>query len=253
VTTRAERARSFGAVAADYDRLRPGPPPAALDWMLPARCDRAIDLGAGTGLFSRAVAARGIEVLAVEPDARMRGVLRDRSPGVHVVGGVAERIPVRAGWADAVCASSAWHWMDPERALPEIARVLRPGGRFGLVWTSRDRQVDWVRELDQLRTPQVKASDAEIREHLQRRHDVTLPDGVALGDRETAEFAFSRPMALDDLVAWLGTYSVVITASPQDRAAGLAAARAALVARFGAGAVIDVPMRSHCFRADRVS
>src|SRR5262249_30745758 len=148
VATRAERAMSFGAIATDYDRLRPSPPPAAVRWLLPASRDVAVDLAAGTGLFTRALAARGNDLVAVEPDARMASVLRVRSPAVHVVSGRGEAIPLRAEATDAVVISSAWHWMDPVRAVPEIARVLRDGGRFGVIWTSRDRAVDWVAELD---------------------------------------------------------------------------------------------------------
>jgi SAM-dependent methyltransferase len=250
VAGRAVRALSFGGVADDYDRLRPGPPAAALDWLLPERCRRAVDLGAGTGLFTRALAGRVAEVVAVEPDERMRRVLHRRSPGAWAVGGVSEAIPVRAGWADAVCASSAWHWMDPVRAVPEIARVLRPGGRLALVWTSRDREVDWVRDLDRLRTDVASESDEQV-EAQRRRHDVTLPEGSPFVDADVASFAFERVMPLDDVVAWLGTYSVVIVASEAARAAGLGRVRAALRERFGDASQITVPMRSWCWRASR--
>jgi SAM-dependent methyltransferase len=136
---------SFGAIAADYDRLRPPPPAAAVDWLLPAGCRVAIDLAAGTGLLTRLLAARVAQVIAVEPDTRMAAVLQARSPGVRVVQGRGEAIPVPDASADGVFVSSAWHWLDPGRAVPEIARVLRDGGRFGVIWTGRDRQVDWVR------------------------------------------------------------------------------------------------------------
>jgi SAM-dependent methyltransferase len=104
---------SFGGIADDYDRLRPGPAPAALDWLLPARPDVVVDLGAGTGLLSRALAGRADRVIAVEPDARMRAVLTGRSPGVEVLAGRGESIPLPDASADAVLVSSAWHWMAP--------------------------------------------------------------------------------------------------------------------------------------------
>jgi SAM-dependent methyltransferase len=187
-------------VADDYDRLRPGPPADALDWLVPAGCEVAVDLGAGTGLFSRALARRVGQVTAVEPDERMRAVLAARSPGVLVVAGRGEGIPLPDASADAVFVSSAWHWLDPEAAVPEIARVLRDGGRLGVTWTSRDRRVDWVAELDQRRRSRHQG------------YDVTLPRHAPFVKLATATFTFTRSMTVDDATGWMGTYSRMITA-----------------------------------------
>jgi SAM-dependent methyltransferase len=246
---------SFGTIATDYDRLRPSPPEAAIDWLLPANCQVAVDLGAGTGLLSRALARQVPRVVAVEPDERMAAVLQDRSPGVEVVPGRGEAIPLPDASADGVFISSAWHWMDPELAVPEIARVLRDGGRFGLIWTSRDREVGWVRELNRLREPDwaARTEEPDDRGRPRARHrDITLPDTAPFGTAEIAEFAFQREMTVGDFVAMLGTYSGVITASPQEREAALARVRTALQERFPGADEIDVPMRSLCWRADRL-
>ncbi|HET6911427.1 MAG TPA: class I SAM-dependent methyltransferase [Mycobacteriales bacterium] len=250
MATREERAGSFGAVADVYDRVRPGPPAAALDWLLPQTCRRAADLGAGTGLFTRALAQRVPDVVGVEPDQRMRLVLRDRSPGVHVVGARAEALPVRDGVMDAVCASSSWHWVDPVQAVPEVARVLRDGGRLALIWTSRDREVEWVRSLDRLRTSTDRGTDQQVLAQ-RRPRDVVLPDPSPFVNAATASFTFSRPMTIDELVQWVGTYSGVLTAPPREREQGLQRVRTAVADRFGEDAVVDVPMRSWCWRADR--
>jgi SAM-dependent methyltransferase len=243
---------SFGAIATDYDRLRPPPPAAAVDWLLPAGCRVAIDLAAGTGLLTRLLAARVAQVIAVEPDARMAAVLRARSPGVRVVRGRGEAIPVPDASADGVFVSSAWHWLDPGRAVPEIARVLRDGGRFGVIWTGRDRQVDWVRELDGADGPSGPAAGgAGAAPPRARRREITLPDTGLFGHIATASFEFTRTMTTGALVDMLATYSRVITASPEDRAAGLARARAALEQRFPGDDEIEVPMRAFCWRADR--
>jgi ubiquinone/menaquinone biosynthesis C-methylase UbiE len=135
---------SFGAVASDYDRLRPGPPPEAIDWLLPDRRDVVVDLAAGTGLLTRALAAKAGHVIAVEPDDRMRSVLQSRSADVEVLAGRGESIPLPDASADAVFVSSAWHWMDPSLAVPEIGRVLRDSGRFGVIWTGRRRDIEWL-------------------------------------------------------------------------------------------------------------
>jgi ubiquinone/menaquinone biosynthesis C-methylase UbiE len=244
VATRAERAMSFGAIATDYDRLRPSPPQEAVRWLLPASCDVAVDLAAGTGLLTRAVAVNVSDVVAIEPDSRMASVLRTRSPGVHVVAGRGEAMPLRSSTADAVLISSAWHWMDPDLAVPEIARVLRHAGRFGVIWTSRDRTVDWVADLDRLR------KTVSTSEYRRRWREVPSP-GALFESVQDASFTFFRPMTVDDLVAMLGTYSGLITASPAERADALGRARAALTERFGNVSAIDVPMRSVCWRADR--
>lgn len=239
----AARATSFGTVAQDYDRLRPAPPAEAVDWLLPTGCRTAVDLAAGTGLLTRELASRVPEVVAVEPDGRMRAVLADRSPQVRVLDGVGEAIPLPDASADALFVSSAWHWMDPPRAEREIARVLRDGGRFGLVWTRRDSDVGWVRELDRRRSYEPPRDTAAS----------VLPTSAAFEDVATASFAFTRPMTPDDLVALLGTYSGAITADEAGRAAGLAAARTVLDERFPGATTVDVPMRAVCWRADRVA
>src|ERR1700742_2529298 len=243
VTDRQERAMSFGSIAEDYDGLRPQAPQEAVDWLLPPGCELAVDVGAGTGLFTRTLVGRAAQVIAVEPDARMRKVLKARSPGVRVVQGQGESIPLPDASADAVFISSAWHWMDPERAVPEIGRVLRDGGRFGLIWTSRGREVDWVRELDRL--PVEDTPEADSPDRFQRRHrNVVLPEPQIFENIARETFEFVRTMRVEDAVAMVGTYSRVIVAAPDDRSQRLAQARAALEARFPGADVIDIPMRA---------
>jgi SAM-dependent methyltransferase len=251
VTERQERAMSFGAIAEDYDVLRPQAPPAAVDWLLPPGCRVAVDVAAGTGLFTRTLVDKVPQVIAVEPDARMRKVLAARSPSVTALEGRGESIPLPDAAADAVFISSAWHWMEPERAVPEIGRVLRDGGRFGLIWTSRDREVDWVRELDQL--PGLEKLEAASDERFRRHEHVVLPDPQIFENVAHETFAFVRTMTLDDAVAMMGTYSRVIVAAPEARAQRLAHARAALEERFGGVDTIDIPMQARCWRADRIA
>jgi SAM-dependent methyltransferase len=247
---------SFGAIAEDYDRLRAGPPEAAVDWLLPAGCQVAVDLGAGTGLLTRALARKVPQVVAVEPDERMAAVLRARASdgqfaGIRVAQGRGEAIPVPDASADGVFASSSWHWLDPERAPREIARVLRDGGRLGVIWTSRDRGTDWVREVESFRDRSVERADDRDEQWPPHHREVSLP-GDLFGSVESASFSFTRRMTINDFVDMLATYSGAITASPQDRDAGLARARAVLGRRFPGASQIDVPMRSRCFRADRL-
>jgi SAM-dependent methyltransferase len=263
-------ATSFGSVAESYDRVRPGPAPAAMDWLVPPGCAVAVDLAAGTGLFTRALLGRSARVIAVEPDPRMREVLARRSPEVDVRAGYGEAMPLPDGAADAVFVSTAWHWLDLPRAVPEIARVLRRGGRLGIIWTSRDRTDDWVAELDLLSLDGIERPDAaataprtaaEARAWLDRAREVTLPEGSPFRAGQTASFRFRRTMPLADVLDWLATNSAFITASPASRAAVLSRYREALAGRAMAGTardgfaegepVIDMPMRSWCWRAER--
>lgn len=253
---RTQRAMSFGAVADEYNRLRPSPPPTAVDWLLPPHAQVVVDLAAGTGLLSRAITtvfARTRQVIAVEPDTRMGSVLRANSPGVRVIAGVGEALPLADGGIDAVLISSAWHWMDPERAVPEIARVLRDGGRFGLIWTNRDREVDWIRQVDVLREPAGSVVDPAQPGPRHRNRDVTLPAAHPFIGIETTSFTFTKVVAIDDFAPMIGTYSQIITASEQERAEILGRVRAAVQERFPSAAEIELPMRSLCWRATRAA
>ena len=242
---------SFGTIAEDDDGRRPQAPQEAVDWLVPQGCEVAVDVGAGTGLFTRALVGRTAQVIAVEPDARMRKVLAARSPGIRVIEGRGESIPLPDASADAVFVSSAWHWIDDERAIPEIGRVLRDGGRFGLIWTSRDREVDWVRNLDRL--PGQDPSEAESADRIRQRLDVVLPEPPIFHDIARETFRFVRTMTVEDAVAMVGTYSRVIVASPDDRTRRLAQVRAGLEERFPGADTVEVPMQASCWRADRIA
>jgi SAM-dependent methyltransferase len=251
VVDRAQRARSFGAIAEDYDRLRPSPAPAALDWVVPPGTQVAVDVAAGTGLFTRALRSRVARVIAVEPDPRMRAVLTERSPGIEALDGTGEAIPLDDASVDAVFVSSAWHWLDEHRAVPEIARVLRDGGRLGVVWSSRDREVEWVRDLDRMPRQTIDVGEDTERRHRGRR-SVGVDTSGMFERVATASFAFSRRMTVDDIVAMTATYSAVITASKQDRAEVLRRASETVVAHSDGATELDFPMRTWCWRGDRV-
>ena len=109
-----------------------------------------LDLAAGTGAVTRELAGRAQRIIAVEPDERMRAVLTASCPGAEVLAGRGEDIPLPDASVDAVVISAAWHWLDPDRAVPEITRVLRVGGVLGVIWVSRDARVPWVAEFNRL-------------------------------------------------------------------------------------------------------
>jgi len=264
MASREERSRSFGTVAVTYDDARTGPPDEAAAWLLPAGAVTVLDLGAGTGKLSRALAGQGVTVTAVEPDPRMRAVLAERSPGVRVLAGTGEDIPLPDASMDGVFVSSAWHWMDPDRTIPEVARVLRDGGRFGILGSGMDRETGWLREVrwrpgqpdsDGTEPPRRRKGGDRERPSWRsgREFGVELPPGSPFGHEARTDFRFTRAMTAEEIVAMLGTYSRLITAPAAERDATLAAARADLATRFPDGGPVDVPMRTRCWRADRAT
>jgi SAM-dependent methyltransferase len=245
----AARALSFGAVADSYDRYRPAPPGEAVDWVLPTSAVDVLDLGAGTGAVTRLLRERVPgKVVAAEPDGRMRAVLVRRVPDVLAVGARAEALPFAGATFDAVAVSSAWHWMDLALTVPEAARVLRPGGRLGVLWNGPARDVEWVAELLGPRRERVgPASDHA------NRHRVELPPDAPFTTPETTVITWSMPMTRDELVGLAGTYSAVITRPAEERAEILRRVERLATdhAGFGSGTTVQLPMRCRCWRATR--
>ena len=147
---RHERSLSFGSQAAAYERGRPSYPPEAVDWLLPDGARDVLDLGAGTGKLTSRLVERGLDVVAVDPITELLDVLRTTLPDTPGLLGTAEHIPLPDNSIDAVLVAQAWHWFDPDRATAEIARVLRPGGRLGLLWNVRDERLGWVKEFGRI-------------------------------------------------------------------------------------------------------
>ena len=145
-----DRARSFGSVAEAYDRGRPAYPAEAVGWLTGGEAKVVLELGAGTGKLTRELVDQGHAVFATEPDEAMLAILRERVPEVSAKVATAEEIPANDRSVDVVVVAQAFHWFDHEVALPEIARVLKPGGHLALVWNSRDERIPWVRRMGEL-------------------------------------------------------------------------------------------------------
>ena len=246
---RETRRLSFGSVATDYDRYRPSPPPQALDWLIPPGARAVLDLAAGTGAVTRELIGRAPRVIAVEPDERMRAVLTARCPEAEVLAGRGEDIPLPDASVDAVVISSAWHWLDPEVAVPEITRVLRVDGILGVMWISRDTRSPWVAEFNQLAR---ESREADRRPAGQRRRrEVTFPPGSPLSAVEEYAVEFSLPMTKDELVGLLGTYSGVITLDAERRADFSRRGRAFLDRQPWDRT--DLPLICRCLRSRRLA
>jgi SAM-dependent methyltransferase len=192
VTAQPQPSLSFGAEAAAYERGRPSYPPEAIDWLLPRGARDVLDLGAGTGKLTTRLVERGLGVVAVDPIPEMLDRLSTSLPDTPALLGTAEEIPLPDDSVDAVLVAQAWHWFDPERAVKEVARVLRPGGRLGLVWNNRDERLGWVKDLGRIIGHEVDPFT----------QTVSLPEPFTSSERHQVEWtSYLTPQALIDLVA----------------------------------------------------
>lgn len=147
-------ARGFQAGAGAYELARPGYPEEAVALLVAvlgiAAGTFVCDLAAGTGKLTRRLVDLGASVTAVEPVEGMRDQLRSVLPGVEVVDGTAEEIPLPDASVDVVTVAQAFHWFDAPAALDEIARVLTPGGGLAILWNERDESTPWVAEMSRI-------------------------------------------------------------------------------------------------------
>ncbi len=233
------RARSFGAAASEYARHRPDYALGAITWVLAPVVERTaadqvidvLDVGAGTGKLTAQLAwlhlPSGLPVvIAVEPDPDMLAELRRQLPAVTALPGRAEEIPLPDASVDAVFAGQAAHWFDLDRAIPEMARVLRPGGVLGGLWNADDNRVTWVAGLHEASGRRTVVpiggngrDDEGMTGWLNRAgHGLFMP-------AEDAEFPHSQTRTADSLVATLATHSAFLIMPPAERAALLGTVR----------------------------
>lgn len=237
-----ELARTFGSAATEYDRLRSAAPQPAVDWLVGTGIRNAVELGAGTGIFSRVLAQRIPELYPVEPDERMREVFQQSSSGLMPYAGTAEHIPVPDHSVDAVFSADSWHWFDPATACAEIRRVLRPGGVLAVSWNTRDGRVGWMEDLfgvlDGVHDPRRQPGS------------FTLPDNTGFEPPQRHVVEWTRPMSPNDLVALLGTYSAVLAMSESDRARLYDTSHEYIDKHpeLTGRELIDVPFRTVCWR-----
>jgi SAM-dependent methyltransferase len=142
------RGRSFGGVAEDYERGRPGYPERVVEVAGLPRSADVLDLAAGTGKLTRLLALHFDRVVAVEPDDALRALIQ----GAEALAGTAEQIPLPDGSLDGVFCAEAFHWFNASRAIAEIARVLRPGGTLVVCFNawSGEKEPAWPEEVDEI-------------------------------------------------------------------------------------------------------
>jgi SAM-dependent methyltransferase len=221
-------AAGFGAAAAVYERARPSYPADAIDWLLNRTGvgpgDTIVDLGAGTGKLTRLLVASGARVVAIEPVQAMRELI---DVG-EAIDGTAEEIPLPDGSAALVTVAQAFHWFDLDRALPEIHRVLRPGGRLALVWNMRDLDDPLQRGVEELLAPFRGRRVAAQREG---RWRTPLAVSPLFGDPETAEFRHAQLFTAEDIQDRVASTSFVAAMGEDERRPLLEGVRALVAGR----------------------
>ncbi|HEV2310654.1 MAG TPA: methyltransferase domain-containing protein [Acidimicrobiia bacterium] len=231
-------AAGFGAASDLYERARPTYPPDAVAWLVDALGLRpgvaAVDLAAGSGKLTRLLAPTGARLVAVEPVAGMRRVLVATQPDVPVVAGVAEALPFRPACLDAVTVGQAFHWFDADVAFAELGRVLRPGGRVGLIWNARDRTVAWVDAIWSIMDRVERRApwrDHDRRDQSGRRvPQPRLDDRPGWSPLHEATFHHVQPVSPEGVVDRFASVSHVAALDETDRRRVLDEVRATLAA-----------------------
>ena len=230
---------SFGAVAQAYDRGRPSYPAEAVAWLLDGEAKIVLELGAGTGKLTREMVDQGHAVFATEKDPAMLAVLQERVPEVSAKVAGAEEIPANDRSVDVVVAAQAFHWFDHEVAVPEIARVLKPGGHVAVVWNFFDKRIPWVRKLVEV-----------VGEHSATSSSQGVLEASDLFEEvESKTFAFWQDVTRDTLVDIVASRSYVASLPEDERGLKLDAVRA-LYDDYGRGHDgMQLPYVVECFRA----
>ena len=232
---------AFAKVAGAYERGRPGYPEEAVRWLVGDEPRDVVDLGAGTGKLTRALVALGHRVTAVEPLDAMRAELEASLPDVHAVAGSAEAIPLHDASADVVTSAQAFHWFDHPKALPEMARVLRPGGRLALVWNSRDDRDPWMARLSAI-IGNESVQDWEV--------VPVVEDGGHFGQVEKKQFSLEQTLDRDGLLDLVLSRSYLAKLTPAEREPVLDAVGRLYDETTGPEGV-RLPYVTECYRAER--
>ncbi|MET7297305.1 class I SAM-dependent methyltransferase [Streptomyces griseoloalbus] len=236
--SRTLRAHSFNAAAAQYAAARPSYPPALFDTIeeltgRPLAGSRVVDVGAGTGMATARLHARGADVIAVEPGDGMAAEFRRTLPDVPIVQGNGNALPLAGHCADLLTYAQAWHWTDPAKAVPEVLRVLRPGGALALWWNTDALDVPWIAEA-------AERTDRHFGLNLsaeKRNVSARVADPTGRLDLVRREIRWRRRVPLATHLANLGSRSVFLTQGAERTAAYLAEERQHLLAVFPDGIV----------------
>jgi SAM-dependent methyltransferase len=206
-----------------------------------------LDLGAGTGIFTDLLVETGADVVAVEPVAEMRAKLQAALPAVTTLDGTSEAIPLDDASVHAVTCAQSFHWFDPMRAVPEIIRVLRPGGGLALVWNQRDERVPWVAEMSRITR---WTTEAPYKRDMDWAAVVAGAARSRLSPLTLTSFAYEQPVDRETLLDRVRSISY-LAAGPADELEVVLAAVLDLVRDFPER--FALPYRTDVWTALRIS
>ena len=233
------RLESFGSIAQNYDRFRPGYPPALIDELMRLGPRRVLDIGCGTGKAAVALAERGVEVLGVEIDERMAEIARGH--GIEVEVASFEAWDDAGRKFDTLISGQAWHWVDPVSGPLKAARLLEPGGTMALFWNTDRKREPLGSVIDAIyreQVPELMATiDALVAHHRDRPYVAPLEASGAFQSVSMQYFDSERVDTRDQWLGMIGTHSDHVTLEPERRERLLASVGAAIDAAGGTIAV----------------
>ncbi|HZT95199.1 MAG TPA: class I SAM-dependent methyltransferase [Chloroflexota bacterium] len=211
------KAWSTDESARRYERSRPGYAAEAVEFLQSTLGIgpgvRVLDIGAGTGKLTRQLVETGAAVTAVEPLDEMRRHFSTILPGVPILPGTAESIPLPDHSFDIAVSGQAWHWFEPYPAAREAARVLVPRGRLALLWNEHDESIEWVRELSALRTRARLKSPSHVEGSWRR----PFAEDSSWKPLEAVRFRHLHRLSLDALVERVLSSSVFAALPPDEQ------------------------------------
>ena len=249
------QAASFNTVAQQYASVRPGYPEALFDFVI-AHCglrpaDRLLEVGTGTGQATRGFAARGFEVLGLEPGAALAQEARHALasyPGVQIEEATFEHWEPAGRGFPLLFSAQAFHWVDPEIGLQKPPEVLEPGGHLALFWNLPLRMESPLRAaIDRAYQDHAPALAWKGRGNSTRAVDEVISrfDASPLYTRALFQaFPWTKRYDADQYVQLLGTFSDHIALPPAQRSALLGQVRAAIAS---AGGTIESACEAQCF------
>lgn len=209
----AARARSFNEAAAQYAANRPSYPPALFDAIeelsgRPLAGSRVADVGAGTGIATALLHARGAQVVAVEPGPGMAAELRRALPEVELVRADGNCLPFADATLDLITYAQSWHWTDQTRSVPEALRALKPDGALALWWNTHALDVPWIVEQSDRIGRRFGANPAVEKNGSGARAAKADPTGSL--DFTHRRIRWSRRVPVDLHLANIGSHSIFL-------------------------------------------